>query len=315
MFLIAEKQEKGFDKIVLEDKGNCAVEVAPACGAMLCALKAYHENGFINVIDSYPDRAAFLDRAEENGFKGLKLSPFPCRVKNAVYQFDGSFYRLNTSLNGGDALHGLLYRQAFRVVDTSVDENSAAVVMEHAYSAFDSGYPFTYTCRVTYTLKKNNFLTIATTIINTGDKRLPVADGWHPYFTFGGRVDDLYLQFRSDQMLEFKDKVPTGKVINNPMFKEGAKVGAIELDNSFLLDFTESQPMCTVRDEATGWQLECYPDNTYPYLQIYIPPHRNSIAIENLSAPPDAFNNKISLTVLAPGEQAVYTTGFALRKI
>ncbi len=311
MFFITEKQENGFYKIALEHRENCIVEVVPDCGAMLHAMKIYKQDGCFDVIDSYADRTIFSD-VEATGFKGVKLSPFPCRIKNATYQFEGVQYQLGSFAKGGDAIHGFLYNQAFTVVDKSVDDKKASVTLEHAYGASDAGYPFAYLCRVTYTLEKGNHLTITTAIINTGKTNLPVADGWHPYFTLGGKVDDLHLQFRADKMLEFDNLLPTGKVLENTTFKDGAQIGTAEIDNSFLLDFDEPQPMCILRND--DWQIEFYPDRTYPYLQIYIPPHRDSIAIENLSAPPDAFNNKMSLTVLLAGEEAVFTTGFAVKK-
>lgn len=59
-------------------------------------------------------------------------------------------------------------------------------------------------------------------------------------------------------------------------------------------------------------QLEIRPDKQYPYLQIYTPPHRNSIAIENLSAAPDAFNNKMGLITLQPGENIIFTTTYKI---
>ncbi len=313
MFAIREKQEQGFDIIVLEDSGNCSVEVVPDCGAMLHAMKVYKGNECCNVIDGYTDKATFADRVEDTGFKGVKLSPFPCRVRNATYRFEGTDYHLHSFIRDGDAMHGFLYNSTFTVVDRVADEEKASVTLEHDYAASDSGYPFTYRCRVIYTLEKGNRLTIRTVIVNTGNKTLPAADGWHPYFTFGEKVDNLYLQFRSDKMLEFDNLVPTGKILRDDRFKCGAEIGTAEIDNSFILDFDEPQPMCTLQNDS--WQLEFYPDKSYPYLQIYIPPHRNSIAIENLSAPPDAFNNKMSLTVLSAGEEAVFTTRFAVRKI
>jgi aldose 1-epimerase len=41
---------------------------------------------------------------------------------------------------------------------------------------------------------------------------------------------------------------------------------------------------------------------------VYTPPHRNTIAIENLSAIPDAFNNEIGLITLAPQANAIFST-------
>ncbi len=306
MLSVCEQQEHGFDKLILEDKGHCRVELVPGCGAMLHALKVYKGAAYHNLVDSYTDKHNFSEAAETAGFKGLKLSPFPCRIKNARYDFEGRKYHLQSFTNGGDAMHGILYNKPFVVADSVAGNEKASVTLAYDYTGSDTGYPFPYRCEVVYTLEKGNRLSIATTILNTGDQTLPVADGWHPYFTLGEKVDDLHLQFCSDQMLEFDKLVPTGKILHNDRFLHGAAIGNMELDNSFLLNLEAAQPMCTLRSKQ--WELALHPDASYPYLQIYIPPHRNSIAIENLSAPPDAFNNKMSLTVLKPGTEAVFTT-------
>ncbi len=314
MFFIREEQKNGFDIIVLENKEKCSVKVVPDCGAMLHAMKIFkNDKDCFDIIDSYPDKATFDNEAEDTGFKGLKLSPFPCRVRNATYGFEGRNYHLQGFIKNGDAMHGFLYNKSFAVVGRTVTDTKAMVSLEYDHATPDSGYPFTYRCKVAYTLEEGNLLTVSTTILNTGSGNMPVADGWHPYFTLGDKVDHLRLQFRSDKMLEFDNLVPTGKVLQNVTFKEGTLIGTAEIDNSFILDADEPQPMCTLQNKE--WRLEFYPDKSYPYLQIYIPPHRNSIAIENLSAPPDAFNNKMSLTILPAGGQAVFTTKFAVKKI
>ncbi|HRP58604.1 aldose 1-epimerase, partial [Agriterribacter sp.] len=215
----------------------------------------------------------------------------------------------------GAAIHGLLYKQPFRLVQEQASDHSALVSLLHEYKGDDPGYPFPYNCGVVYRLEEKNTLSITTTIKNTGISALPVADGWHPYFTFGDRVDDLELQFRSGEMLEFIDLIPTGKILPYNAFTLPARIGETALDNSFVLDFGKAQPMCVVRDPATGWQLEIRPDKSYPYLQIYIPPHRNSIAIENLSTPPDSFNNGIGLITLTAGESTNFSTQYTVKKV
>lgn len=62
-------------------------------------------------------------------------------------------------------------------------------------------------------------------------------------------------------------------------------------------------------------QLEISCDKLYPILQVYTPDHRKSIAIENLSAAPDAFNNGIGLTALAAGKEITYSTCYSIRNI
>jgi aldose 1-epimerase len=69
---------------------------------------------------------------------------------------------------------------------------------------------------------------------------------------------------------------------------------------------------CVIKDEGKGLSVEIFPDKSYPYLQIYTPEDRKSIAIENLSSAPDAFNNGMGLLVLEPGETKVFTTTYQI---
>jgi aldose 1-epimerase len=43
---------------------------------------------------------------------------------------------------------------------------------------------------------------------------------------------------------------------------------------------------------------------------LYTPPDRKSIAIENLSGAPNAFNNKIGLHYVKPQEDIVFETSY-----
>ena len=316
MFAIEKLQHNGFDKIFLRDNASQSeVAIVPGCGAMLHAFTAVHEMNAINIIDSYANKKVFDENAEVDGFKGLKLSPFPCRIPGAVYRFNDREYRFNNFLLNGSAIHGLLYRQPFQLVKEQVTKNFSCISLLHEYKGGDAGYPFPHNCIIDYCLEKENTLSITTTIKNTGDAALPIADGWHPYFTFGGKVDDLELQFQSQEMMEFINLVPSGKILPYTTFASPQRIGDTVLDNSFILDFSKAQPMCILRDPATGWQLEIRPDKSYPYLQIYIPPHRKSIAIENLSAPPDSFNNGIGLITLQAEASTSFFTQYIIRTV
>jgi aldose 1-epimerase len=61
--------------------------------------------------------------------------------------------------------------------------------------------------------------------------------------------------------------------------------------------------------------LHIYPERAYPYLQVYTPPHRKSIAIENLSSAPDAFNNKMGLIALGPEDSQAFQTRYRIESI
>jgi aldose 1-epimerase len=119
-------------------------------------------------------------------------------------------------------------------------------------------------------------------------------------------VDDWWLELASDQMLEYDTGlIPTGRYITNAAFYPGKKIGQMNLDNGFLLQDNIS-PLCVLKNERIS--VEFIAVKNYPYLQLYIPGSRDSIAIENLSAAPDAFNNGMGLTILEPGEKIDFET-------
>jgi aldose 1-epimerase len=317
MFEATLKNDTDFDKIVLKDStANTTVEILPACGAMLHAFTVINNGSALNVIDGYDNEADFKTNVAGKGFKGSKLSPFVCRLKNGQYNFGQKKYTTSKFFLEQHAIHGLIYDAAFTVINKWNGEKSAGVTLSYQYTATDNGYPFKYTCAVTYELKSGNALIITTTITNNDEGIIPMQDGWHPYFTFGGSINDLQFEFQSKAIVEFDSGLlPTGKLIPYEEFGSLKKIGDTQLDNCFTVNFAECQPMCVLRDATKKLQIEIHPDKTYPYLQIYTPPHRNSIAIENLSGAPDAFNNGMGVTVLQAGEAASFTTMYKITSL
>jgi aldose 1-epimerase len=314
MFTIQTITEQGFTKCVLQDASNgTSAEIIPACGAMLHAFTVDNQGHRVNVIDGYDNADDFAQHVTDKGFKSSKLSPFACRLKNGQYHFGEQDYTIDKFYLGSHALHGLLYDAVYEVVDMQADTEAATVTLLHTYRGADSGYPFAYDCKVTYKLTANNRLTLTTAILNQSSGLLPIQDGWHPYFGFGGHINDLQLEFQSKEQVVFDaELLPTGQLERYETFGSLTALGDTQFDDCFTLNFAECQPLCVLRDAAQKMQLEIYPDRSYPYLQIYTPPHRQSIAIENLSAAPDAFNNGMGLRVLAAGETAVFETAYQI---
>ena len=52
--------------------------------------------------------------------------------------------------------------------------------------------------------------------------------------------------------------------------------------------------------------------NKYNFLQVYIPPSREMIALEPMTSNIDAFNNKDHLIILEPGKKWSASFGFYL---
>ncbi len=314
MFSVNTKYENGFEKIILTDnESNTTATILPACGAILHEFSCMHNGYAVNVVKSYDSAEDFIVNIEKKGFRGSKLSPFVCRLNKGIYRFGEKKYKTESFYLEGNAIHGLLYKKSFTTNSYDANENQASVTVTYEYRKDDSGYPFNYDCIITWQLEKNNKLSVTTECINKDDGLIPMQDGWHPYFTLEDTVDELQLEFQSREMVEFNSNLlPTRNLIEYVEFNSLKKIGNIPFDNCFTLNMDTCQPLCVLRNAEKQIEIEIFPEKSYPYLQIYIPPDRDSIAIENLSGAPDAFNNGMGFTTIEPGNSCVFKTSYKI---
>ncbi len=277
-------------------------------GALLNAFRFPFENSIINVVDGFSSP----QDAKQNiapFFRGAKLSPFVCRMKNGTYHFHGKDFKIEKFYLKEHALHALMYDAVFEIKRSTTDQESASVVLFHHYDGSDNGFPFEFDMEVEWKLSEGNMLTCKTTVSHTNPFAIPYAEGWHPYFSLDTSVDECYLQFDSKQMVEFDDTlIPTGNLVADERFNTKHYMKDVKLDNCFVLDQSSSQPKIVLSSDKL--KLTILPEDSYPYLQVYTPDDRKSIALENLSGIPDCFNNGIGLKMIEPNETASFTTHY-----
>lgn len=305
--------EQYTDTIKLTGDTGAVAEIIPGCGALLNHFSIPVNGSPLNVIDGFADPSAARAQIKP-AFQSAKLSPFVCRIQDARYQYQGAIYALEKFTMNGSAIHGLLFDEPFTLITSEATEAQASVALRYEYRGSDPGYPWAFDCTVRYTLRGNT-IRLETEIGSRDHRSLPLSDGWHPYFVLGKPIDELELQFHAHEMLEFANLIPTGRRLSNAHFNRLERIGNTGLDNAFVLDGDFAGPACILRDPAAKVQVEISPDKNYPILQLYTPPHRKSIAIENLSGAPDNFNNGIGLLELQPGEQKVFSTAYTIALI
>ncbi len=314
MFSVFPKSEDGFEKMVLKSD-TCTVEIIPNCGGILNAWHIYNNETKIDVIEGYENEADFKENCEKKGFRSAKLSPFVCRMKKGQYNFAGEDFTVSKFFLNEHAIHGLVYDAVFEPVYQKADETGAVLQLEYCYAATDKGYPFQYTIMLEYVLEANNLLTLNTFVLNQHDTEIPIADGWHPYFKLGENVDDLLFTMTSNKIVEFDDTlVPTGGLLEYNQFQSSEKLGNTFLDNCFMLNKT-NEMACSLESTELRLKLDIYANEGYPFLQVYTPPDRKSIAIENLSSAPDSFNNGIGIIYLQPNCKQYFSTSYQISKI
>ena len=310
-YSISHVQENGMNLVLLKNKKTgSSVAVLPEFGALLHAFTVKNVSGSFNIIDNYNDLAQVKKEISKT-FKSARLSPFPCRIPDGKYIFEGKKAEFTNKFIDGSVIHGLLYDKPFVVTHELANENMACVSLQYYYRMDDAAYPYNYKCHVKYSLHDENLLEIQTIVTNECDHVIPIADGWHPYFQLGGTINEWKLFFNSDTMLEFNDKlIPTGKFLKYDLFTKPNIIGTTILDNCFVLDSKNGQVACELINPANKLKISFFPDGSYPYLQIFTPPHRKSIAIENLSAAPDCFNNKMGLLLLKSRHSQTFTVRY-----
>lgn len=312
-FSINKHQENGLSLLRLQDNATEAmVTILPAYGALLHSFEIPFQGKSFNIIDNYTSKED-AEQSLTSSYKSAKLSPFVCRIPEGKYRYEGQEYEISQKFKDGTAIHGLLANKPFNLLSQYTDDKMASATFRYHYKREDPGYPFDYNCEIRYTLHPDRVLQVETILLNLDDRTIPIADGWHPYFTLGDTVNDYEMQFSSNSMLEFNAQlIPTGKLLTDLSFATPARLNDRFLDNCFLLDVKEGAPCCELHNPNNGLTLTFFTNARYPYLQIYTPDHRKSIAIENLSGAPDCFNNGMGLILLEPRQTASFNVYYQL---
>jgi aldose 1-epimerase len=289
------------------------LKIWPEFGAILNSWEHSLPNGsLLQLIEGYDDALDISANLTAKGFRSCKLSPYVCRMRGGRYAFDGKEHKVSRFYLGESAIHGLVYNAMFHLESHFADAASANAKMVYRYQHDDSGYPFSYSLEVTYRLEQAHRLSIQTICTNHSLTNIPICDGWHPYFMLGAPVDNLYMEMDSQQMVVFDDGLlPTGAIAPYNAYHKLNSLEGVSLDNCFVVDGKKSAA-CRLVNPAMGLALSIEAVHGYPYLQVYTPPHRQSIAIENLSSAPDAFNNGMGLRVLPPTGQARFEAAYQL---
>lgn len=311
-FSVSINNQQAHPIINLTDKvTGCQAEIY-AFGGLLNAFKIPIKDKIHNCIEGF-NSVADARKNISNSFRSAKLSPFVCRMRNGSYTFSNKKYIIHKHYLGEHAIHGLIYDAHYLIEDQQATDTEALVKLKFIYNKLDQGYPFSYEIVLVWKLSIGNKLSVTSLVKHNNSIVIPYADGWHPYFTLGSKIDNCTLAFPSNTQLEFdKALLPTGKKIKDNRFINGASLRGIFLDNSYELNPMKAN-QCILKNSKL--QLMVEPDESYPILQVYTPISRKSIAIENLTGAPDNFNNQIGLIFLEPKKQYSFTTSYTISTI
>jgi aldose 1-epimerase len=246
------------------------------------------------------------DRTASSG-RGQLLAPWPNRVAGATYTFEGTEHLLPVDeRERGHASHGLARWASWTPEEMTT--HSASLMLRLMARP---GYPWTLDLHALYDLSADG-LTVTVTATNLSPAAAPYALGAHPYLVAGtGRVDDWELTLPAATRLVTDDLlIPTGHedVRDTDLdFRMARPLRRTSMDTAFT-DLTrepDGRVEVQLRDPAADQGVALWMDAKHSYLQLFtgdaLPAHaRESLAVEPMTAPPNAFNSGESLVVLSP---------------
>jgi aldose 1-epimerase len=267
-----------------------------------------------DVLESYP-REAMCD-----GAHGAPLIPWPNRLGDGRYRFDGVDYQVAlTEPAKRNALHGFLRWRCWEAIERADDR----VVMATRLMPLQ-GWPFALDLRVDYRLGPDG-LTVATTATNIGDTACPYACGQHPYLSPGsGLIDDCTLLLRGATRIvtDAERRLPTGReaVAGTRFdFTTPRALGPLAIDYAYTdLDRGADDRAWVGLTGTDGATASLWVDPAYPLLEIFtgdtLGPGRcrTGLGTEPMTCPPNGLQSGELVIRLEPGESTTATWGALL---
>ena len=277
------------------------------------------------------------------------LFPFPNRVREGIYTFEGQTYSMEALLakgwdkGAGQAIHGLVGDRVWTVEAATADENGAVLrsfFQMDAHPDIYEQYPFPCCITVIYTLSEG-VLTMRTEVANIGQSNLPMGFGIHPWFPVSLQAGNPLPASLANVMPEQRQKalvhvpaegiweleklMPTGHVVSvadAPEFdlRTFRALGEQFFDHVFTRVQSRADGWSEggLRDPDTGLEMYLAADSRFREWVLYAPLSRPVIALEPYTCVTDAVNLHpqgidAGLVTLPAGETWVGEIRFGLR--
>ena len=263
----------------------------------------------------------YAREAMSDGAHGAPLIPWPNRLADGRYRFDGVEHQLAlTEPEKHNAIHGLLRWRNWSALERSSDWVLMATRLHPC-----QGWPFTLDVSVRYALGEDG-LTVEIRARDIGPEACPFGAGAHPYLSpgRGATVDDCALELAAATRIltDPERQLPTG---SEPVagtaydFRGGRSLDGLEVDHAFadLARDRDGRAWARLR-RPDGRVAELWCDRAFPLLEIYtadtLAPsrRRGGLGVEPMTCPPNALQSGESVLRLEPGEEFVGRWGARL---
>jgi aldose 1-epimerase len=281
MLDIVHHRRDGLDTLTMA-AGDLEATFAPGAGMVCCSLRQAGE-------ELLAQRAGLRAYAETGKTMGIPLLyPWANRLADWSYEALGrsvDLHRLEGGVVKSDGETGLPIHGALPGPWRLIEASAARIVAEQHPTwepGFRSAFPFDHRIRLEASLTPER-LRIATTVM-AADARVPVAFGFHPYFTLPGVArEDYEIELPAMRRLALGDaKVPTGE--HEPVDPYAGPLGERAFDDAF--DGLGDGSAFAVA--GGGRRIELRFESGYGFAQVFSPPGRELICFEPMTAPTNA---------------------------
>jgi aldose 1-epimerase len=228
------------------------------------------------------------------------LAPWANRLDGDGYWANGKRYTLNAELGNlrrdgnQKPIHGLLsYTNLWKLVEAKADENSAWATSHLDFARYPdlmAQFPFAHTLTMTYRLREG-VVEVETAIENHAANPMPVAVGFHPYFTLHDVHRDqwhVHLAAR-DHLVLNQQLIPTGE--RKPVeFADPHSLSAGQLDDVFANLVRDPDGRARFHVEGGRERINVAYGPKYTVAVVYAPKGQDFICFEPMSAITNAFN-------------------------
>jgi aldose 1-epimerase len=255
---------------------------------------------------------------------GAVLAPWPNRLRDGRYTFDGVEHQVDISEPArSTALHGLVMWQRWTPVLLDAAHEAGQAVSLELRTSPSGGYPFDVLLRVTYRLTASG-LHVRASATNLGSHAAPYGIGFHPWLSPGdGSLDTCTFSLDAATRVTVDDRLlPTGTVPAEGMYDlRSPRAGSeLDLDDAFVDVLRDADGLSWARlTGADGRTAAVWMDESMDTWQVCSGNHldlvewrRRGMAAEPQSCIADAFRTGERLVRLEPGATHEVTWGLAL---
>lgn len=295
--------------------------IVPGIGANCVTWSVQHAEQKIEILETPPDPEALRTRRFKAGIP--ILWPFPGRVREARYTFEGREHHLPvTDKAGVHHIHGLVISAPWQVNLMSIDAGASLrlrISSDELSEAERAGYPFNFALFVTYTLIGNELLLDARVDNLSNEQNIPFSYGLHPYFRAPLQVSEAAPDRSACPVLipaaalwPTQDGLPTGPA--QPLapeldFREWKPLSSQPFDHMYSqVSYADDWTTAAFRDPGLKLEVRVKADEQYHDWVMFTQPNRPSLCLEPYTAPPNVINfeqeglPESGLTILKPGQ-------------